>query len=137
MFLLQLYFMYPGICKRLKQFFQNNFPFPCVYYFFYKDSFVYWNQSQINDWSAYQKLWNIPRLINFNLFCVCRCFSDQQCPIFVFFFQRALYYYNDKRYFRRTEGVAWSVKKMSWISRKIKTPVSESFLSVKLLERDL
>ena len=46
-----------------------------------------------------------------------------------------------KIFFRRTDAVAWrcSVKKMFYVSRKIhqKTSASESFLSVKLQDRNL
>ena len=50
-------------------------------------------------------------------FCVCRCFSYQQFPGF-FYFQRALYYFIRKIFFRRTEAVTWrcSVKNISQIS---------------------
>ena len=67
-------------------------------------------------------------------------FSYKLFP-FVFFSQRVLYYFIGITFFGRTEAVAWrcSVEKVSKVSRKNhhKTPVLESFLSVKLQDRDL
>ena len=72
------------------------------------------------------------------VFSMCPCFSYRQ---FIFFFQKALYYFSGKIFFRRTEAVAWrcSVKSTSNVSCKVhsKIPVSDSFLSVKFEDRDL
>ena len=60
---------------------------------------------------------------------------------FPFFSQKVLYYFIGKIFFRRTKPVAWtySVKKVSSVPRKIhqKTSALESFLLVKLQDRDL
>ena len=64
-----------------------------------------------------------------------------QAVCIFFFFQRALYDFTSETFFHRTKEVAWmcSVKTLPEASWKIyqKTLSLESFLSVKLQDRDL
>ena len=75
------------------------------------------------------------------MFSACALVFLTDCFQFIFFFQKALYYFSGKIFFRRTEAVAWGcfVKSTSNVSRKVhsKIPVSDSFLSVKFEDRDL